>query len=326
MEENQNQTQQSVLPKKITKADFEQAKATKTSKVKYYLKTVIMLLLSALLVAFASYSLISPNKFTIGGVAGIAILLNSAFEIPQSILIFSLNLPLVIWAFFYVKRKFAILSAANIGLQTFWLFILETFFSDFKIEFVGNGEKIFATIASGLCIGTAIVLAFKVGGSTGGGDILALIVQKKFKASSIAWALFITNCSIITVSFFVYYDSSQTLAINILPIMMSAFESFVESKTINAINNGMQSAIEFRIVTDKPQEMANVLMHELSRGVTMLPAKGMYTQEDHSMLLCVITHRQIGTLKRIMREIDPDAFAIMANVSQVLGLGFYQED
>jgi uncharacterized membrane-anchored protein YitT (DUF2179 family) len=202
----------------------------------------------------------------------------------------------VIWSFFYVKRKFAVLSAANIGLQTLWLFLFEKLLGNFKIEFISNGEKIFGAIAAGLCIGLAITLAFKSGGSTGGGDILALIVQKKFKASSIAWALFITNCAIIGASFFVFYDGTLTIAVNLLPIMMSMFESFVESKTMNTINNGMLSAIEFRIITDKPEQMANALMRELSRGVTMLPAKGMYTKEDHSMLFCVISHRQVGTL------------------------------
>jgi uncharacterized membrane-anchored protein YitT (DUF2179 family) len=285
-----------------------------------------MLAISSLLVAFASHSLISPNRFTIGGVAGIAILLNHTLHLPQSLLVFCLNLPLVIWSFFYVKRKFAVLSAANIGLQTLWLLFFEKLLPNFRIQFEGNGEKIFAAIATGLCIGTAIVLAFKVGGSTGGGDILALIVQKKFKASSIAWALFFTNCGILVASLFVFYDGSQTLGFNLLPIMMSAFESFIESKTIERINNGMLSAVEFRIITDKPDEMATALMRELSRGVTMLPAKGMYTKADHPMLLCVITNRQIVTLKRIMKEIDPDSFAVMANVTQVFGLGFYQDE
>jgi uncharacterized membrane-anchored protein YitT (DUF2179 family) len=230
----------------------------------------------------------------------------------------------VIWSFFYVKRKFAVLSAANIGLQTLWLFLFEKFLGNFKIEFSSNGEKIFAAIAAGLCIGLAITLAFKSGGSTGGGDILALIVQKKFKASSIAWALFITNCAIIGASFFVFYDGTLTIAVNLLPIMMSMFESFVESKTMNTINNGMLSAIEFRIITDKPEEMANAIMHELSRGVTALPATGMYTKITHTMLVCVVSRRQVATLQKIMSNIDPDSFAVTSKATQVLGLGFFK--
>ena len=90
--------------------------------------------------------------------------------------------------------------------------------------------------------------------------------------------------------------------------------------------NGFQSAIEFRIITDKPEEMAQALMRELHHGVTSIPATGMYTKSTHSMLLCVVNRRQVVTLKRIMKSIDPDAFAVLANVSQVLGLGFYTEE
>jgi uncharacterized membrane-anchored protein YitT (DUF2179 family) len=164
-------------------------------------------------------------------------------------------------------------------------------------------------------------LALKTGGSTGGTDILAVIIQRKIGASSISWMLFSMNCIIIGFSIFVF--PGETLALTLLPIMMSAFESYIESKTIDSVTNGFQSAIEFRIITDKPEEMSHALMLELGRGVTSLPATGMYTKEEHAMLLCVVSKRQIMALRRIMKSIDPDSFAVMSTVSQVLGLGFY---
>ncbi len=316
------------LPKKVTKDDLHLEQNSKKSKIFYWIKMVIVLIFSPFLVAFTSYSLIAPNKFNVGGVAGIAVLINAISNnaIPQSIVVFAVNLPLMIWAFFRVRKRFVIITAINIMMQTLWLLVFENLMPNFKLEFAGNGEKIFAAIAAGLCFGVAITFSFKIGGSTGGGDILALMVQKKMKSTSIAWALFTINAVIIFASLFVFYDPAQTLAVNVLPIMMAAFESFVESKTMNAINQGMQSAIEFRIITDKPEEMAHALMHELSRGVTMLPAKGMYTKQAHAMLFCVVTPRQVVTLKKVMQSVDPDSFAVMANVSQVLGLGFYQSE
>ena len=89
------------------------------------------------------------------------------------------------------------------------------------------------------------------------------------------------------------------------------------------MTNGFQSAIEFRIITDKPEEMSLALMNELGRGVTSLPATGMYTGKERAMLLCVISRRQVVTLRKVMRAIDPESFAVMSGVSQVLGLGFY---
>ena len=92
------------------------------------------------------------------------------------------------------------------------------------------------------------------------------------------------------------------------------------------MTNGFLSAMEFRIITTKPEEMATAVMKELSRGVTAMDATGMYTKERRTMLVCVISRRQVSTLKRLMNEIDPDAFAVMSNASQVLGLGFYTSE
>ena len=320
------QREENTLPPKITRENYSVGETTKKGKIMYWTKIAVYLLLSSLLVSFASFSLIEPNGFTIGGVSGIAILVNvkSKGAIPISATVFALNLPLVILAFFFVKRKFAYFSSVHILLQTIWMLVFENTPLGVEIAFEGSGEKIFAAIAAGLCVGVGIALAFKIGGSTGGSDILAVLIQRKFAASSIAWMLFIINCVVISCSVFVF--PHETLPLTLLPIMMATFESYIESKTNDAITNGFQSAIEFRIITDKPEEMARALMNELSRGVTALPATGMYTHVARSMLLCVISRRQVGTLKRIMKSIDPESFAVMSNVSQVLGLGFYTSE
>ena len=315
------------LPRKITKADFDAASSSKQGRMMYWVRCILYTILASFLIAFAAQTLIAPNNFTIGGISGIAILVNVATngKVPQSLILFTLNLPLVTLAFFFVKKRFAILSAMNIGMQTLWLLLLEQAFGDFKIAFpTEGGEKIFAAIGAGLCIGTAIALAFKAGGSTGGADILAVMIQRKVGASSIAWMLFSINVVVIASSLFVF--QGDTPATTLLPIMMSAFEAYIESRTNEAVTNGFHSAREFRIITDKPEEMAKALMKELSRGVTALPATGMYTKITHTMLLCVVSRRQVVTLKRIMKQVDPDSFAVMSNVSQVLGLGFYTQE
>ena len=332
MEEQELSIEESSLPPKITKEDFQAETASKKGLIFMWIRATIFTILSSLLISFAAHSLISPNNFTIGGVSGLAILIDQATngEVKQSWMVLAINLPLVILAFFLVKRRFAVLSALNIGMQSLWLTFLEYFFTDFKIVFNANGngsdaEKIFAAIAAGILVGVAIALAFKVGGSTGGADIVAVLIQKKVGATSIAWMLFILNVLVIGSSLFVY-EEGPTLAHTLLPIMLSAFEAYIESKTNESVTNGFQSAREFRIITDKPDEMAKALMKELSRGVTALPATGMYTKTQHTMLLCVVNRRQVVTLKRIMKQVDPDSFAVMSNVSQVLGLGFYNDE
>jgi len=312
------------LPEKITKEDLE--RKHNRGITWFYIKTVLYLLLSAGLVSFAAYCLIEPNEFTIGGVSGVAIMVSYATNgnIPQSAIVFLINAPLVIVAFFFVKRKFAVLTLSNILLQSLFLLLLENFGAP-RIKFE-EGTRIFAAIAGGVCIGASLAFAFKIGGSTGGADIIAVIIQKKMPATSIAWMIFFVSATVVGISFFVFYDENASIAINLLPIMMSLFEVYVESKTNDSMTNGFQSAIEFRIITDKPEEMSLALMNELSRGVTELPATGMYTKEKRSMLVCVVNRRQVNALRRIMKEIDPSAFAVMSNVSQVLGLGFFASE
>lgn len=318
----QNAAEAFPLPPKKTKESFL-PEGTAREKIFYIIKTLILLAASSFLVAFASYCLIAPNDFAIGGVTGLAIILERATQgkIPQSASIFCINLPLLIFAFFGVRKKFALFSLLNVIFQSVWLMMMERL----SMPQLIFDEKIFAALAGGICIGTAIAFAFKLGGSTGGMDIVAVAVQKKFPAPSIAWMLFILNCIVIASSFFVYRIPGNAMA-SVLPLIMAACEQYVESKANDAITNGFHSAIEFRVITDKPDEMAYAIISKLGRGVTSLPATGMYTHETHAMLVCVINRRQIATFRRILKEVDSDSFAVMTNVSQVLGLGFFSGD
>lgn len=309
-----------ILPPKKTKESFLPAGGPK-EKAFYILRTLVLLALSAFLVAISSYCLIAPNKFAVGGVTGIAIILEAAADIPQSVSIFCVNFPLIAVSFFLVKKRFALLTLINVVMQSLFLTLMERLGMP-QLQFL---EKIFAALAGGIGIGSAIALALKLGGSTGGMDVIAVIVQKKFAANSIAWMLFFLNCLVIASSFFVYREPGDTAA-SVLPLIMAVCEQYVESKANDTITNGFHSAIEFRIVTDKPEEMALAIISRLGRGVTSVPATGMYTKETHAMLICVIHRRQITAFRRILKEVDPDSFAVMSNVSQVLGLGFFSGD
>ena len=332
------QAQNDDLPPKITKEHFAPSKR-KRDKAWHWIKAVLFTMLSSLLISLSAYTLITPNNFTIGGASGVAILINIASKgkIPQSIMVAALNLPLIILSFYFVKKKFAVLSAMNIGMQALWLLLIEKIVKynpNFNVAIIfpgGEPSKLFAALGAGLMVGVAIALAFKIGGSTGGTDILAVMIQKKVKATSISWMLFVINVVIISASYFVIEpietnDKATEIGLKLMPIALAAFEAFIESRTNESILNGFQSAIEFRIITDKSEEMANAIMKELSRGVTALPATGMYTKISHTMLVCVVSRRQVATLQRIMQSVDPDSFAVTSKATQVLGLGFFNSD
>lgn len=318
------ETKTNALPQKNAKLPDTQSKRYKTFE---WLHSGLLILASSILIALSVHCLINPNGFTIGGIAGLSVtvsyITNSA--IKPSLIVFCLNAPMLVVSYFFVKRKFAILSIANSLLQSFWLAIFEI--SKIPVvEFHDSGLRIFAAVATGVCLGAAVAFALKAGGSTGGLDVLAVMIQKKTSFSSITQVIAILSSSVIVLDFFVRLDVAQDLSISLLPILLSLVEVYFERKTNDSITNGYRSAIEFRVITDKPEEIANALMTELSRGVTAIPAKGMFMKEEHTLLFCVVSRNQINAFKRIIKRIDPQSFAVLSNVSQVVGLGFYQEN
>ena len=318
------ETKSSSLPKKDAKLPDTQSKRYKTFE---WLHSSLLILASSILIALSVHCLINPNGFTIGGIAGLSVTVSYITNgaIKPSLIVFCLNVPMLVVSYFFVKRKFAILSIANSLLQSFWLAIFEV--SKIPVvEFHDSGLRIFAAVATGVCLGAAVAFALKAGGSTGGLDVLAVMIQKKTSLSSITQVIAILSSSVIVLDFFVRLDVAQDLSISLLPILLSLVEVYFERKTNDSITNGYRSAIEFRVITDKPEEIANALMTELSRGVTAIPAKGMFMKEEHTLLFCVVSRNQINAFKRIIKRIDPQSFAVLSNVSQVVGLGFYQEN
>lgn len=292
-----------------------------TTGAAFWVKTILSMLCSSFLIAFAAECLLTPNNFATGGATGVAVILNKAFGVSLSLTVFCINAPLIIISFFVVNKRFAVLTLGNVGTQTLWLLVMET--ANFP-QLVFD-EKVFAAIFAGILMGAGITLALKTGGSSGGMDIVAVIVQKKISANSIAWVLFALNCAVILSSYFVYRDLADTAGGKILPIVMAVCEQYVESKVNESIVNGMQSAIEFRVITDKPEEVAALLFSRIERGVTSISVKGMYTQAEHSLLICVVSRRQVNAFKRLVKTADPESFVVMSKVSQVLGYGFYSD-
>ena len=135
-----------ILPPKITKENIDPNAGTKKAAFLSWARSIIYIFISSLLISIAVYCLIKPNGFTIGGVAGIGIIVNVATNeaIDMSVFNFCLNAPLVVLSFFFVKKRFAILSSMSILLQTLWLKILELLGDSAKITFPGGGVAMMA--------------------------------------------------------------------------------------------------------------------------------------------------------------------------------------
>lgn len=264
---------------------------------------------SAFLYTIAIECFISGNGFVTGGVWGISLMIEHLFAIPNGYMIFLLNIPLIIVAVIFLGWRFAAYTLFFVGMQTslsmvaIWLNVPR--FSD---------DPFLALIAAGVLMGVGLALCLKVGGCTGGTDIVSVIIQKKNASLNVPWVIFIVNTVVISMSYFVYGGLSA--------VIMSLVLEFVASKLSDTVLSGFSSAIRFEIVTEKGEEVRDAIVNRLDRGATVLDARGGYTNASVSVFVCLIRKRQVPALKKLLKEVDPNAFAHVYNVASVFGKGF----
>lgn len=287
-----------------------------SQKTKNLLLTAALVLAASFVRAAGVHCFIVPNAFAPGGITGIGSLVefmtanesHAGFSAGYTILI--LNIPLLIIAFLFLGRKFAVLTAIATILSS----VLTVVFQ--RIDFyVYTDERILAAAAGGIFTGLSLALMLKAGGTMGGTDIIATFIQRKHSATNVAWFIFALDSTVVIGSLFFFKNG-------LTPAILSFIEMFSSSKMCDVITSGHKSAIKFEIVTTKPQELSDAILKRLHRGVTKLDAVGMYTDEPRAVLVCLIRRRQVSEFRKLIKAIDPDGFAYMSQASEVLGLGF----
>ena len=277
----------------------------------------LMLLLAAGIRMFSVEIFIIPHNFAQGGVTGIATMIEyatgGAFSTGWTILI--INVPLVILAFIFLSKGFAIKTGIATVLSSVGMVIMNKYVTELPPQFyIDEEHSILAAVASGALTGISFSLLIKIGASSGGTDIVGMFIQKRFKATNVVWFITGIDAAIILVSYFVYGNS-------LTPVLMSLTEKMVASIVGDTITSGFKSALKYEIITNQPEEVSKEIIEKLGRGVTMLHATGMYSHNERAMLICVIRKSQLAAFNRIMQSY-PDTFAYLSKTSEVMGLGF----
>lgn len=272
-----------------------------------------VIILGALLYALGVNIFISPNGFIAGGAWGIALMIEHVSGFPAGIMLLIINAPLLVLSVIFLGWKFTIYTFLFIGVQSG----LSTVISAVPTFPKFTDDAFLGAIAGGVMMGAGLALCLKVGGSTGGTDIVSVIIQKKNTAVNVPWIIFMINAIIIGVSFFVYGG--------LKPVILSIIMEFVVSKVSDVILNGFSSAIRFEIVTSYGREMQDAIVNRLGRGATVIEARGAYTDDPKTILVCLIHKRQISAFNKMLHDVDPQAFAYISAVSSVKGKGFSDE-
>lgn len=255
---------------------------------------------------------LAPAKISTGGASGIGVILFNLFEIPVSLTVILLNVPLFIIALKNIGLKFSV--NAIIGTTVFSLMIQVTSFAS-NISWLNFSQDLFlSSIFGGIFMGVGMSLVFKGESSTGGSDLLAQIIYKKRSASSIGQLLLIID-SVIVIATMVAFK-------NILFGLYSIVALYIANKVIDIVFDGVNRAKAINIITNKQEEISKKIIEELDRGVTNIQCIGKYTDAKYTKVITIVENSQVQTVKRIIKEIDSKAFVYIVPAQDVLGVGF----
>jgi len=275
-----------------------------------FLKILVGSILDAAGISFLLYR----NGIIVGGLMGIAMILNRLISTPVGLVTIAMNIPLFIIAWKAIGKTFFIGSVMGLILSSG---ILDLF--DFIPPIVLTTNPLLAGIFGGVVSGFGQGLIYSAGGSTGGVDIVAKILRHYFPYIDYGKIILALNAFVYLAYALVFgvYESA----------MYSVFTSFVVTRVVDTVLYGLNYSKVCYIISEKSGEISDAITNELDRGVTLLYGRGAYSGKDKMILLCAIKKQQILDLKRVVKRIDPDAFMIITEAREVLGNGFqYLED
>lgn len=284
-------------------------------KHKTIIKEYFMIAIGTALVSMAYSWIYDPIHLVDGGFTGLAIVIKSITSkiisggIPLWVTNTALNFPIFVVAYITMGKKFVGRTLFGAVMLSFWLGVLPALD-------IPKGDYVIAAVFGGLLAGVGLGLTFKSKATTGGTDMVAALIHNKLlKHYSVAQIMQFVDFIIIGIGLVIFGLRSTLYAMIAITIA---------SKTSDTILEGFKFSKGAYIITDKYDEVAETLLEALDRGVTGLDARGMYTGDKKCVLYCVVSKKEIVTLKEIVVQIDPNAFVIVSDVREVLGEGFQE--
>lgn len=276
---------------------------------KYLLKG-INITIGCALMGFATGQFLLPNQLSTGGFSGIATILYYFFNIDMGLTTILLNIPFFIIAYSRIGKGFLLRSLLGTGMLALFLSIFENLGPLTTDRFLGC---IYGAIFMGL--GMAMVL--RVEASTGGSDLIMNIIRT-YKPGVRSSTIIVIVDTIIVLANIIFF---KTIEIG----LYSAIAIYIMGKILDIFFEGINFAKMMLIVSEKYQEISNEISKEIGRGVTGLYGKGMYTENEKTILLCVTSRNEVARIRILIEKIDPEVFLVISNAREVFGKGFKQD-
>jgi len=277
-------------------------------KLAIAIKDYIIISFGLFLFALGWVVFLIPAEITGGGVSGVGAVLYFAAKIPVSITYLSVNAFLVLIA---IK-----ILGANFGVKTIYsILVLSMFFAVFQgiVKEPIVDDMFLSAVLGGMACGIGLGVVFSRGGSTGGTDIFAMIVNK-YRNISPGRIILYCDVIIIASSYFVF-QSPEKLVYGYVSMWVVAY-------SLDSFLSGANRSAQMFIISKEFEKIANFINNEAIRGVTILDGTGWYTRENTKIIMSVVRKKETSQIFRKIREIDPDAFISMGSVMGVYGKGF----
>ena len=249
-----------------------------------------------------------PNNIAQSGVTGIAVIFNHLFDLPVGTVNFALNIPLLVLMMIFLGKKLVA--------RTLWVTVLLSASIDIIAVFAPEytGDKILAALFCGLFQGAGLGLIMITGATSGGTDIVAMLVHKKWPHITVGKIVLAADAVVVAAGMFVFGSIESGLYAIIL--------IFVSTKVIDSMIYGTGNGKMLMVVTEKADEVSKAIVNSSPRGVSILPAVGAYTGNSKNILLCVARKHEISGIIKTVKSIDDKTFIIVSEANEILGEGF----
>ena len=270
---------------------------------------VLQIVLGCTIIGLSYALFLIPHHFVPGGVSGLAIIFNYFANLPVGAMIVVLNIPIFIFGLRTMGKKYVLKSLAGMLVSSF---MIDLFNQVLKVP-AATDNKILASIYGGILLGVGLGIVFRGHASTGGSDIVGMVVSK-YTGISIGFGIMIVDFIVISASGFAFRELEAPLYGYIV--------LFLSIKVIDLVLEGWSYSKLVIITSNRTVEIEKFILNTLERSGTALKSRSLYLNREGEIILTVIHRKQLAELRDFIKEIDPQAFVIINDTYDVLGKGF----
>lgn len=272
---------------------------------------IALIILGAAIYALAVELFYVSAGLTTGGLTGVALILNKLIPLPVGVMVLAMNIPLFLLGYKSMGRYFFFTSLIGVVASSL---AIDLFSVSLPVIPALTADRLLCSVLGGAMSGMGLGLVMAAGGSTGGVDIVGLLLSRKQDGLSLGRLIMLMDIVIVAANTLIFRDIAAAL--------YTAIAMYLSGVVLDSVMYGANIASVTFIITKKADEIAKTLIETLGRGVTILNGTGAYTGEPQSLLICAIGRRQLSHMKRLVRGCDPNAFIIVSEAREVFGNGF----